>query len=311
MVKLKSERHHWWPRCVSARWAAEDGTTGWIKPDGSCKRVPPHHLGVIRDGHHIKIGEPGASTHWDASFEDEFDRADGHFPAVIAWLESLERRFISHPLSRERFVPQAATDEKLRLLTECVVSLAVRSPMNREASVATAEHLRGPLKKTERETLITMNMRNSQRLAADSIGASAKFAVLFSEGREFIFGDGFFHNVTAIVNRPQFPTIAAPITPNICVVVTRPLSYMVAPRLSTIVLDEQEVDVCNDAVQVYARNALFFRNDEPFIDDAFARAQHLKYAHPDNPMSRLVRSIPGIPPRETSLDFLFDPRDET
>jgi|688.fasta_scaffold232856_3 hypothetical protein len=30
MPKLKSERHHWWPRCVSAHWAAEDGTTGWF-----------------------------------------------------------------------------------------------------------------------------------------------------------------------------------------------------------------------------------------------------------------------------------------
>lgn len=68
---------------------------------------------------------------------------------------------------------------------------------------------------------------------------------------------------------------------------------MVTPRLSTVVLDNQEVDACNDAVQVYARSVLFFRNDEPSIDDAFARAQHLKYAHADNSMSRLIRSIPG------------------
>ena len=138
-------------------------------------------------------------------------------------------------------------------------------------------------------------MRNSQRLASDSIGSNAKFAVLFSSGREFIFGDGFFHNLTAVVDRPQLPVIIAPITPGITVVIVRPMSYMTEPRLSTLVLNKAEVDVCNDGVQVYARNALFFRRDRPDIDDAFAWAQHLRYANWDNPMSELARSIPGIP----------------
>jgi hypothetical protein len=308
MTKLKSELHHWWPRCVSSHWAAEDGKTGWLKPDGTFKRLPPHHLGVIRDGHHIKLGEPGVSTLWDSSFEDEFDRADSHFPAVISWLEGLERRVVSRGDFRSQFLSQSVTDEQLRHLTECVVSLAVRSPMNREASVATAEYFRGPLPTREREALIAANMRNSQRLAADSIGASAKFAVLFSHGREFVFGDGFFHNVTAVVDRPQMPTIVAPITPNISVVVTRPMSYMVDPRLSTILLTGEEVEVCNSAVQVYARNAIYFRHDRPSVSEDFARAQHLRYSHPNNPIAEMVRSIPGIPPRDTSFDSLFDHR---
>jgi hypothetical protein len=74
MPKLKSERHHWWPRCVSRHWAANDGTTGWIKPDDSEKRIPPAKLGMIGNGHHIKLGRtPGEVTGWDTSFEDEFD----------------------------------------------------------------------------------------------------------------------------------------------------------------------------------------------------------------------------------------------
>src|SRR5690348_5567104 len=136
MPNLKSERHHWWPRCVSRHSAANDGTTGWIKPDGSEKRVPPDKLGLIGNGHHIKLGRtPGQSTGWDTSFEDEFDIADGSFPALIAWLEGLERRPVAGQDFRPRFVPQAASDDQLRTVTECVVSLAVRGPMNREASV--------------------------------------------------------------------------------------------------------------------------------------------------------------------------------
>jgi hypothetical protein len=305
MAKLKSALHHWWPRCVSSHWAGDDAKTGWIKPDGTCRRVPPRHLGVLRNAHHIKLGERGNSTVWDRSFEDQFDVADSHFPSVISWLKSLPRHFTTGPRLQDRFLSQPAGDDQLQRLTECIVSLAVRSPMNREASVALAEKFRGPLENPERDSLIGANMRNSQRLASDSIGSNAKFAVLFSGGKEFIFGDGFFHNVTAVVDRPQFPTIVAPVTPNISVIVTRPMAYMVAPRLSTIVLSDDEVDVCNHAVQVYARNALYFRNDQPLIDVAFAQAEHLQYSHPDNPISQLVRSIPGIPPRDTSLDFLF------
>lgn len=96
------------------------------------------------------------------------------------------------------------------------------------------------------------------------------------------------------------PTIVAPITPTITVIITRPFSFMTYPRLSTIVLNEEEVAVCNDAVQVYSRNALFFRKDKPLVDEAFARAQHLQYSHAGNPIAALVRCIPGIPARNDS-----------
>lgn len=306
MNKLKTERHHWWPRCVSRFWAGEDGCTAWIKPDGSEIRVPPDKLGMIGNGHHIKLGNTsGGSTQWDSSFEDEFDVADSNFPSVISWLESLDRKPIINGDLRQRFVPQPATEEQLCALTECVVSLAVRSPMNREASVSLAEQLRGPRSERERNALIGLNMRSSQRLIADIIGARGKFAVLFTSGREFIFGDGFFHNVKAVVNAPSNPKILAPITPTISVIVSRPTSFLVEPRLSTIVLTDEEVDRCNHAVQVYSRRALFYRADKPLLDEAFTRGEHLKYALPDNPIDTLFNAIPGVPPRDTSLDFLL------
>lgn len=306
MNKLKTERHHWWPRCVSRLWAAEDGCTVWIKPDGSEIRVPPDKLGMIGNGHHIKLGNTsGGSTPWDSSFEDEFDVADSNFPSVISWLEGLDRKPITNSDLRQRFIPQPATEEELCALTECVVSLAVRGPMNREASVSLAEKLRGPLSERERNALIGLNMRSSQRLIADSIGARGKFAVLFTSGREFIFGDGFFHNVKAVVNAPFNPKILAPITPTISVIVSRPMSFSVEPRLSTIVLSDEDVDRCNHAVQVYSRKALFYRSDKPLLDEAFTRGKHLEYALPDNPIDTLFNAIPGVPPRDTSLDFLL------
>jgi hypothetical protein len=305
MLKLKSARHHWWPQCVSANWAAADGTTGWVRPDGSCIRVPPKELGSIGNAHHIKL--LGCSSEdsigWD--FENEFDVADTQFPAVISWLNTLDSDFVPHREFRDRFFAQPATDAQLRLLTECVVSLAVRGPMNREASVSLAEHFRGRLPSLERNAVIGMNMCHSQRLIADSIGANGKFAVLFSHGREFIFGDGFFHNVRAVVNPPMNPKILAPITPTISVIVSRPTSFTVEPRLATIVLSDEEVDCCNHAVQVYSRRALYFRSDRPTVEDVFACNQHRAYSSPDNPIDNMLHALPGVPPRDRSLDFLL------
>jgi len=177
--------------------------------------------------------------------------------------------------------------------------------MNREASVALAERLRGPIPNPERDALIGANMRQSQRLIADSIGSNGKIAVLFSYGREFIFGDGFFHNVKAVVNPPIGPKMLVPITPRLSVIVTRPTSFAVQPRLTTIVLSDEEVDRCNHAVQVYSRQALYFRADRPTVEDAFACNKHLEYSHPDNPIDNLLCNIPGVPPRDRSLDFMM------
>lgn len=302
---MKSERHHWWPLCVSSHWTDSDGTVGWIKPDGSYIRVQPKNLAVIGNGHHIKLrrGEP---TPWDSSFEKEFELADNSFSSVITWLSSLRSEVVRALDLRERFVPQTATDEQLQLLTECVVSLAVRSPMNREASVALAEDMRsGRIINPERDVLIGLNMRNSQRVVADTIGARAKFAVLISSGREFIFGDGFFHNIQAVANPPIAPKMVAPITPTVSVAVFRPTSFSTEPRLSTIVLSDAEVEACNHAAQVYSRKALFFRTTKPTIEDVFVRGEHRVYSDPHNPMDNLLSSIPGVPARGGSLELLM------
>lgn len=309
LKKLKSEKHHWWPECVSKHWAGQDGKTGWLKPDGSCIRVPPAKLGAIGNGHHIKMSNCGEGSPWDQSFEHVFDKADSRFPDLLRWLNGLERRTVPDARSlRERFVPQPSADEQLLWMTEFAVSLAVRSPKNREASVAIAEDIRGPLPGPERNALIGLNMRNSQRVVADSIGARGKYVAVFSQGREFVFGDGFFHNVSNAQNAPFNPKLFVPLTPHLCILVCRPMRFMVEPKLCTLVLADEEVEVCNSAVQVYAKNAIFFREERPEIRDDFRLGEHRRYDDPRNPIDELVENIPGVPPRDPSMDWWYDKR---
>jgi hypothetical protein len=274
---------------------AEDGKTGWLKPDGTVVRVPPKKLGRIGNAHHIKFSSTtGESSFFDSCFESEYDAADNSFPGVVSWLTSLDREYLPDLDLPERFIPHDYTNDQLIALTECVVSLAVRSPRNREAAVGIAERLRGPIPRPERETLIAYNMRSSQRVVADKIGANGKYVVLFSNSKEFIYGDGFFHNVCGAINPPVGAKIFAPITPQISVCIIYPRHFRLEPRFSTIVLSDDEIDLCNKAVQVYSRKAIFFRSEQPQIQEAYARGQHLVYASSENSIDFLISHIPGI-----------------
>lgn len=303
-----SKNHHWWPICVSEFWKGADGCVTRLSPNGEMLRIPPRKLGVIGHGHSIKLSRvPGEATVWDYNFENEFQRADDNFPHVIKWLDGLgrEKRLTASSLT-DRFIQQAAPEEILSLLMESLISLAVRSPMNRNAAASLAEHLRGKLGERERNTIVALNIRHRQRIVADAIGTRGKFAAIYSPDREFIFGDGFFHNMTSPSAPPMNPEMLVPLTPHISVLFVRPSLYTTDPKLSTLVVSPEEADVLNHTVQIYAKDMLFYRCEQPTITDEFRRGQHLRYSGPSSPIDKLIHSIPGVPARDTALDFLFN-----
>lgn len=305
MAKLKSERHHWWPETVSQHWNDEGGCAHWLRPDGTDKAMPAKNLGVIGNGHHVKLGLEGESTGWDHSFEDEFSKADAGFPKVIEWLNSLEfhdRR--GEPISK-RFVPQHIPDEILPLLIEGIVSLAVRSPKTRETGVSLAEKLRGDIPPRERNVLIGSNLRGVQRRVVENIGGGGKIGIIYSPDREFIFGDGFFHNIYAGGNAPLSPTMMVPLLPRISVLYARPMQYRPDPLCATNVFSADEAEDLNKTVQVYARNALYYRSEKPEIIPDFARGAHRVFKEGNHLIEQITRTLPGVPPRDLELDRLL------
>ena len=150
---------------MSRYWADSYGLVNRLTPDGRVNHAPPERFGSIGNAHHIRLSRnQHEASDWDESFEHVFDLADTAFPGVIEWLAALEHVPAHHVKSREdRFHPVHASEDRLRSLVECLVSLAVRSPMNREAAVSLAEHYRGPLDGRERDALIGLNMRSCQR----------------------------------------------------------------------------------------------------------------------------------------------------
>lgn len=308
MSKLKSERHHWWPECVSKYWADDGGGLHWLLPSLEVRRSTPSNFGVIGNGHHIKLGDdPEIGSVWDESYEAEFSTADGNFPGIIDWLDSLNR--CDPPfeaLIAKRIQHQTVQDGQFRLLIECLVSLAARSPMQREKSVSLAEHFSGPLPEQKRNSLIGANSRHSLRNAVRGLGGSGKAMAIFSPEREFIFGDGFFHNLTINGEHWNHPKMLVPLTPWLCVLFVRPIGYRTEPKLVTLVASSQETNALNFAAKVYARNALFFRSEKPDVGDEFTCGRHKIFADHRNSVDDFIHHIPGVPPRDPSLDFIAD-----
>lgn len=295
MARLKSARHHWWPEGVSDFWKDDAGRVCWLLPDGTVKHFPPKNFGVIVGGHQIKMGaHPDDDKVWGDDFEHEFQDADSNFPGLIRWLQDLERRGFEVLDRRQRFLPQVASSEQVSILIECLVSLAVRSPMNREAAVSLAERLRGPLPPKERNTLIGLNMRHEYRRAVEAFGTRGKIVVIYSPDKEFIFGDGFYHNLTSPSGAPPMPRILVPLTPEISVLYAIPAQYSAEPQLSTLVVDAAEAAMLNDVVQVYAREALFYRAEKPTITESYRKRQHLVCIPPGDPIEHIIADVAGI-----------------
>lgn len=294
MKKTKSERHHWWPQCVSRRWAGDDGGVSWLSPDGTERRAKPENFGVIGNGHFIKLGNtPGEATAWDQNFESEFQRADSNFPSVIAWLEGLKYETRFGQQREERFLPQFSPDDLFGKMIESITSLAIRSPMTRFVCANFAERLRGPLPEQERNALIAINMRDMHRRAVHFFGLRGKATAVLSPDKEFIFGDGFFHNFGTLSGPPTSGRILVPLTPRLAVIYALPMMYS-EPRLSTLVIEADETERLNNVIQIYARDAIFFRSERPTLLPEFEGRAHRMFDSSDNIVDLMIRSMPGL-----------------
>ena len=303
MKPLKSEKHHWWPRCVSIHWRAADGTVARVDPTGRIVRSTPEKFGSLKTAITSNWTTPitvrlfgtrvskGSLT---KQMEPFLHLSNGSWDCLI--LTTL--RMVALP-NKHRTIIKLRRSRRVWFRSW----YGVRETGKRQSALPNT--LGGPLPTKERNALIAMNMHRKQRMIADSIGHHGKFAVLFSRDKEFIFGDGFFHNLNAVANPPYAPKILVPLTPSMAIAITRPMSYRTEPRLVSLVLNDAEVASINRSIQIYSKSELFFRSEKPRLEEAFRAEKHAEFSHPDNPIDTLLRSLPGVPDRDRRLDGMF------
>lgn len=275
---LKTELHHWWPRTLADHWAAADGMVSVVRPNGTFYQAPPGAFGAITNAHHIKIGGP-----WDSTFEPIFNVPDAELAVFVQWLGTLEASLASpaQPMV-ERILPQPLPDERAAQIARVSASLLARSPSIRASIKRTTEYYRrgfGLSDPSANKALIAANQRGLYEAFRKRM-MHGRWAVLFSDEREFITGDGFLHNFPALQDALNSGLkLVLPILPTATIVYMSPMQFPTEPRLVTLRLSAHDVERLNAITQVYACNFLFYREDRPELSEAFKHGEHRQFEY--------------------------------
>ena len=275
---LKTELHHWWPRTLADHWSAADGMVSVIRPNGTVHRAPPGAFGAITNAHHIKMGGP-----WNSTFEPIFNEPDNEIAAFVQWLATLEAALAApeQPMV-ERISPQLLPHDRAAQIARVTASLLARSPSIRASIKRATEYYRrgfGLADPTADKTLIAANQRGLYDAYRERM-MRGRWAILFSDEREFIAGDGFLHNFPASQDALNSGLkLVLPILPTATIVYMSPMQYPTEPHLVTLRLGAEEVERLNAITQVYARDFLFYRDDKPELTGAFRHGEHRQFQY--------------------------------
>ncbi len=78
--------------------------------------------------------------------------------------------------------------------------------------------------------------------------------------------------------------------------------------MSTLVIAAREAEALNHVVQIYANDKIYYRSDKPTVTDEYSVGKHLRLSGPGHIIEELIHSMPGVPDRDTSMDFIFRDR---
>lgn len=287
----ESKRHHWWPSAISGYWADGRGMVTQVLAGGKAVTGAPWTFGHDKHTHNIRFSGP-----WNSSFESMYGKADNSAGTIIDWLSTLDaRRENCSGGFSERLLAQPMTRERRGLLAEVLASLIVRSPLMRHRIARRVEGARDAfpsLDITADTSIVAANMQPLLAAFTRRMQVTGKFAVLLSEDRELIFGDGFFSTFPTNGHVSGFHRCIIPITPSMAVLYTSPFRYVSNCELATMMLRSDEVDFLNLLVQVYSRDRIFYRSDRPVIHDAFMARQHMQLTgHSNAELDWLFRAV--------------------
>ncbi|HIH8281402.1 DUF4238 domain-containing protein [Escherichia coli] len=290
MKNIKSEKHHWWPQTIAKHWKNSRGFINRVNTKGENTEVKPKSLAVIKNAHIIKFSNnPEKRTCFDQNFECFFDKADNNSNAIIKLLSEIRDKHFE--CEYNKFTKSnRCSSEHHELIIEIIVSLAVRSPMYRDKCIAIAESIRGEIPALEKDRLIALNMRDALKNITSHIKNEASIYLLLSKEKEFIFGDGFYHDIPAVTIPGRSPTIVCPLTPHICVIIDAK-ERKNEDSLISVTMNDEEITICNNTIQIYSKNEIFYRDDKPILSVHFTDNQRKEYFIFDNPLLKLLEKI--------------------
>ena len=81
----------------------------------------------------------------------------------------------------------------------------------------------------------------------------------------------------------------------------RPLESWQEPELITMRLAADEVEIFNCIVQIYSRDAIFYRSQSPALSDHFRERKFIEITYHQHPwVERLLAEVAGFSPRRVA-----------
>ncbi len=281
--EINSGKHHWWPTTLQKYWCNRDGLISVVHSSGRVDPSKPGPFGAINHAHSELRGTPWAST-----FEPIFTQSDDDITAFPEWLATIDSKNISnHRPMVERIIPQTISENEKQMLARITASLLARSPRIRYMIKRGNENFRQEQNwsdQTVDKSLIAANQRHLYDAYRKHMKSSGRWAILFSDEKEFIAGDGFFHNFPAsqdFINSGK--KLILPILPTAAIIFMSPMSYPTEPKLVTLRLNSNEVETINEITQIYACDYLFFRNEKPNLTEDFKIGKYQQYEFDGDP----------------------------
>lgn len=286
MEAPKTALHHWWPKGLSKYWRDEDESVGCMKSDGSSFRTQNFRLGGIRNAHSHRYTEEWGDSPWNQSLEGVFQTVDDIIPRIVREISFESEGQVAGWTSFQ------ASDWIKDNLAPFLASLCMRSPRTRYLASRLGRELTG----FERHSRTDLNVSLSNAIAgfkaySQSLPGRGKFGILRAMEGEFIYGDGFYHNLEARGDVVSYPRMLVPLTPTVAVIFCRPSSYFTEPMFSETFISKEEVDRLNDLVQVHSERFLFYRSISPKIHAAFSLGEYRTVTPQSNPAIRLMDSL--------------------
>lgn len=271
---IKISQDHWFPKALISHWVNREGWLTQLEPAGKTTFIgrKPKSSGAIHGGHIIVKDPP-----WACTVEDDFVGVDDEIHNVVNHLTQIQENLFM-PETRQlspTTEPIYVTDEFEGRLASLIASLMVRSPRFRNSIGQIIKDFRSPDNQIGRaDPIIAANIHSSFKPLCEALSRTRQVFLLYSDKREFVFGDGFFANNTPA--QRGFPTVLLPLTPQLAIATYRSRG---AYRRGHYVmkLNPSEVDEINHATQVYSGRYLFYRNQTPPIHEVFTRGEFLEF----------------------------------
>jgi Protein of unknown function (DUF4238) len=285
------ELHHWWPRGLSKLWADHDGLTSRLSASGEILRSKPKNFGALKNAHAIKLEGP-----WNATIEPIFNFADSNLPRLVTSI--LEMHSVGRPFgasgvgqSQNRIRVYQIASQDRDAFSEGLASLVLRSPAFRHRIRSTINPYRtgfGQPDIHERDNLIAGNIHQWYSNAVSDF-RRAYMGLLYSRTKEFIFGEGYLNNVSGPTYTSNLRAVL-PLTPELAIISFSGSGSSPPSEVCSFAVTDVEASAINELTQVYTRDYVYFRSQQPAILDAFAQNEFLERPYHEDAMIESIIS---------------------